>query len=102
MLGSRIRNWDGRSRAIRDKKFPQSVRKDLIDLQLSPNDFFFENGKQLLLEKWRKNVEMLDRLNGFFSEWSIGWHEGYLIKSPSQNNGLESYIGVALYLYLKN
>jgi hypothetical protein len=59
-------------------------------LQLSPNDQIFEKGKYLLCLKWGKECKVKEQLDEFFQEWSTGWHKGYSIGDPSQNNGLES------------
>ena len=81
----------------REPKDIQAVYKaDIANLQLCYSQSQFEMAAQLALDKWRQ-LWPDSEFPAYFQEQYIvrcgGWYEGFDLRAPSTNNGLESLNG---------
>ena len=86
-----IHNVDKKLFIIRDVERRKEMRQDIVQLQTCTDESQFSCGVNLFETKWEN--EEPDFLNYFKANWlnhNRNWYEGFSLKTPSTNNGIEA------------
>ena len=80
---------------LADSVLQNAMLRDIDVLQVATSEQQFNFASKLFIQKYscNTNSHMKKFIKYFNNEWlhkHVGWYEGYLEKSPSTNNGLES------------
>jgi len=88
-----IRNVDKKLCKVKEKHYRESIRADIVQLQLAKTEEEFDAASHLWLKKWENNENTADFVQYFNDEYiqkCSGWYEGRACGFPSTNNNLEA------------
>lgn len=85
-----IFNVDKKLRLIPDTKIQAEVRADIEELQTCPTQDLFWVGVGLFEKKWQAQSDFLAYFKENWLNKNSNWYEGFSLRTPSTNNGLEA------------